>query len=54
MNEIFLATKFGMILNEPLPDNRRMYGDPGYAMKRLEESFAPLGIHHVDRWYLHW
>ncbi|RPD52412.1 Aldo/keto reductase [Lentinus tigrinus ALCF2SS1-7] len=39
-NEIFLATKFGMIRGQPLPDGRH-------------ESLAKLGVDYVDLWYYH-
>ena len=52
-DEIFLATKFGMILGQPLPDGRRVCGDPEYAVKKLEESLEKLGVDSVDLWYLH-
>ncbi|KAM5537599.1 hypothetical protein V8D89_008677 [Ganoderma adspersum] len=52
-HEIFLATKFGMVLGEPLPDGRRVCGDSEYAVKKLDESLAKLGVDHVDLWYLH-
>ena len=52
-DEIFLATKFGFVLGEPLPDGRRICGDPEYASKALERSLARLGVDHVDLWYLH-
>ncbi|KAI0747134.1 Aldo/keto reductase [Daedaleopsis nitida] len=53
-NEIFLATKFGFVLGgEPLPDGRRICGDPEYVPKALERSLARLGVEHLDLWYLH-
>ncbi|PIL23274.1 transporter [Ganoderma sinense ZZ0214-1] len=52
-SEVFRVTKFGMILGEPLPDGRRVCGDPEEAVKKLDESLAKLGVDHVDLWCLH-
>ena len=52
-NEIFLATKFGMALNGPLPDGRHVCGDPEYAAASIDRSLKLLQTDHVDLWYLH-
>ena len=52
-NDIFLATKFGMALNGPLPDGRHVCGDPEYAAASIDRSLKLLQTDHVDLWYLH-
>ena len=52
-DKIFLATKFGMIMGQPLPDGRRVCGDPEHAVKKLDESLSKLGVDYVDLWYYH-
>ncbi|OJT04805.1 Aldo-keto reductase yakc [NADP(+)] [Trametes pubescens] len=47
-NEIFLATKFGIV-----PGPRTIDGTPEYAVKALDASLKRLGTDHVDLWYLH-
>ncbi|OSD02680.1 Aldo/keto reductase [Trametes coccinea BRFM310] len=48
-NEIFLATKFGIVTD---PD-RAVNGTPEYAVQALDASLKRLGTDHVDLWYLH-
>ena len=38
---------------EPLPDGRRVCGDPEYAAKAIDRSLKLLQTDHVDLWYLH-
>ena len=52
-NEIFLATKFGFVLGDPLPDGRRICGDPEYAKQAIDRSLEKLGVEYVDLWYYH-
>ncbi|KAI0698887.1 NADP-dependent oxidoreductase domain-containing protein [Cytidiella melzeri] len=49
-NEIFLATKFGVVF-----ENGRagVNGSPEYCKAQIEKSLARLGVDHVDLYYLH-
>ncbi|KAJ3553625.1 hypothetical protein NM688_g3509 [Phlebia brevispora] len=49
-NEIFLATKFGMTLDNP---NKPVRADPGYAKECIEKSLNRLGVDYVDLYYIH-
>lgn len=51
-NEIFIATKFGFVI-EPKEDGRTTCGDPEYAAKAIDRSLNSLGVDYIDLWYLH-
>ncbi|EIN13063.1 Aldo/keto reductase [Punctularia strigosozonata HHB-11173 SS5] len=48
--DIFLATKFGIVRDEP---GRIVNGTPEYAKKAIEKSLKRLGVDYVDLYYLH-
>ena len=52
-NEIFVATKFGTVLEGPLPDGRIVCGDPEYVAKAIDRSLQRLKTDYIDLWYLH-
>ncbi|KAF8998393.1 NADP-dependent oxidoreductase domain-containing protein [Cyathus striatus] len=47
--KIFLATKFGFVLNSP----RIINGDPEYVKQAAEESLKKLGVDQIDLYYFH-
>ncbi|KII86674.1 hypothetical protein PLICRDRAFT_43317 [Plicaturopsis crispa FD-325 SS-3] len=48
-NEIFLATKFGMVMSK----DRLINGDADYVHAAFAKSLATLGVDSVDLYYLH-
>ncbi|KAH9901325.1 Aldo/keto reductase [Cubamyces lactineus] len=52
-DEIFLATKFGIVGESGSGHDRTINGTPEYAVQALEASLKRLGTDHVDLWYLH-
>ncbi|KAI0036424.1 Aldo/keto reductase [Vararia minispora EC-137] len=48
-NEIFLATKFGIVRKA----NRAVNGEPEYVKAAVERSLKRLGVDYVDLYYLH-
>ena len=48
-NEIFLATKFGLVFQ---PD-RLVNGSPEYMRERFDRSLKRLGVDYIDLYYLH-
>ena len=53
-NEIFLATKFGFVLDrDVIKDGPAINGTPEYVHKALERSLKRLGVGNIDLWYCH-
>ncbi|PSR72170.1 hypothetical protein PHLCEN_2v11962 [Hermanssonia centrifuga] len=48
-NDIFLATKFGMVFEE----GKSVDGSPEYVNYSINKSLQRLGVDHVDLYYLH-
>ncbi|MFG1626659.1 aldo/keto reductase [Kribbella sp. NPDC049227] len=52
-DEVFLATKFGIVGN-PLTDARRgVNGSPEYVRSSIDASLSRLGVDHVELYYQH-
>ncbi|MER6382576.1 aldo/keto reductase [Streptomyces sp. NPDC001250] len=51
-NEVFLATKFGVVRSEDRRA-RRVDSTPAYAKRACEASLRRLGVDHLDLYYLH-
>ena len=49
-DEIFLATKFGLVRGEP---NRFVKANPEYVHEAFNKSLSRLGVDRVDLYYLH-
>ncbi|KAI0664869.1 Aldo/keto reductase [Cubamyces menziesii] len=52
-DEIFLATKFGIVGESESDPGRTINGTPEYAVQALEASLKRLGTDYIDLWYLH-
>ncbi|MEV5874733.1 aldo/keto reductase [Streptomyces sp. NPDC052101] len=52
-DEVFLATKFGVVHSEANPRARRVDSTPGYARCACEASLRRLGVDHIDLFHLH-
>jgi len=52
-NEVFLATKFGIMRDPADPSVRGFNGRPEYVRKSCEASLMRLGVDHIDLYYLH-
>ncbi|KAI0348126.1 Aldo/keto reductase [Trametopsis cervina] len=50
-NEIFLATKFGIVMGDGKPTT--VNGSPEYCNAQIETSLQRLGVDYVDLFYLH-
>lgn len=51
--DVFLATKFGIVLNPDDPAARGVNGSPDYVRASCEGSLKRLGVDHIDLYYLH-
>jgi aryl-alcohol dehydrogenase-like predicted oxidoreductase len=51
--EVFLATKFGIVRDPDDPTKRGIDGSPEYVRSRCEDSLRRLGTDHVDIYYQH-
>ncbi|MGC5015392.1 aldo/keto reductase [Streptosporangium sp. DT93] len=51
-DEVFLATKFGIVRSET-PPGRRIDGSPEYVRRAADASLRRLGTDHIDLYYLH-
>ncbi|KZP12029.1 Aldo/keto reductase, partial [Athelia psychrophila] len=49
-NDIFLATKFGFVFDNP---DKLINGSPEYAREALDRSLQKLGVDYIDLFYLH-
>jgi aryl-alcohol dehydrogenase-like predicted oxidoreductase len=52
-NEVFLATKFGIVRDPNNPSARGFNGSPEYVRASCEASLKRLGIDHIDLYYQH-
>jgi aryl-alcohol dehydrogenase-like predicted oxidoreductase len=52
-DQVFLATKFGIVRDPDDPTARGVDGRPEYARKAIEGSLKRLGVESVDLYYLH-
>jgi aryl-alcohol dehydrogenase-like predicted oxidoreductase len=52
-DQVFLATKFGIVRDPANPAARGIDGSPAYARGAIEGSLRRLGVDHVDLYYLH-
>ncbi|HTU32289.1 MAG TPA: aldo/keto reductase [Candidatus Acidoferrum sp.] len=52
-NEVFLATKFGIVRDPSQPNVRSVSGKPDYIRKSCEGSLRRLGIETIDLYYQH-
>jgi aryl-alcohol dehydrogenase-like predicted oxidoreductase len=52
-NEVFLATKFGIVRDPANPAIRGINGKPEYVRQACEGSLKRLGVGHIDLYYQH-
>jgi aryl-alcohol dehydrogenase-like predicted oxidoreductase len=52
-DNVFLATKFGIVRNEAEPTKRGISGKPDYVHRQCDASLARLGVDHIDLYYQH-
>jgi aryl-alcohol dehydrogenase-like predicted oxidoreductase len=52
-DEVFLATKFGVVRNPEDPQARGVNGTPDYVRSSVEGSLRRLGVDHIDLYYQH-
>ncbi len=52
-DDVFLATKFGIVRNPADPTVRGINGKPDYVRSACEASLRRLGIDHIDLYYQH-
>jgi aryl-alcohol dehydrogenase-like predicted oxidoreductase len=52
-DELFIATKFGIVRDPANPQERGINGKPDYIRKSCEGSLKRLGIEHIDLYYQH-
>jgi aryl-alcohol dehydrogenase-like predicted oxidoreductase len=52
-DEVFLATKFGIVRDEHDPSKRAINGRPDYVRAACDASLARLGTDHIDLYYQH-
>ncbi|MBO1271277.1 aldo/keto reductase [Shewanella sp. 4t3-1-2LB] len=51
--QIFLATKFGIVRDAANPRKRGVCGRPEYVKQAVEDSLKRLGTEHIDLYYQH-
>ncbi|MDR3387418.1 MAG: aldo/keto reductase [Rudaea sp.] len=51
--EVFLATKFGIVVDPAQPQVRSINGRPEYVKSACEASLKRLGVDHIDLYYQH-
>jgi aryl-alcohol dehydrogenase-like predicted oxidoreductase len=51
--QIFLATKFGIVRDAADPRKRGVCGRPEYVKQAVEDSLQRLGTEHIDLYYQH-
>jgi aryl-alcohol dehydrogenase-like predicted oxidoreductase len=52
-DEVFLATKFGIVRDPANPAARGINGKPDYVRSACEASLRRLGVDHIDLYYQH-
>ena len=52
-NEVFLATKFGIVRDANDPSKRGVNGRPDYVRAACDASLKRLGVDHIDLYYQH-
>jgi aryl-alcohol dehydrogenase-like predicted oxidoreductase len=52
-DQVFLATKFGIVFNPEQPQARGVNGRPEYVRSSIEGSLKRLGTDHIDLYYQH-
>jgi aryl-alcohol dehydrogenase-like predicted oxidoreductase len=52
-DEVFLATKFGIVLDPQDPVARGVNGSPEYVRSSIDGSLKRLGVDHVELYYQH-
>ena len=52
-DEVFLATKFGIVRDPNDPSKRRISGRPDYVRSACDASLKRLGVDHIDLYYQH-
>jgi aryl-alcohol dehydrogenase-like predicted oxidoreductase len=52
-DQVFLATKFGIVRDPDDPRRRGVDGSPAYIRKACEGSLQRLGVDHIDLYYQH-
>ena len=52
-DEVFLATKFGILFDPDNPQVRGVNGRPAYVRASCEASLKRLGVEHIDLFYQH-
>src|SRR5271165_6257660 len=52
-DQVFLATKFGIVRDPANPAARGINGSPEYIRKSIEGSLQRLEVDHVDLYYQH-
>ena len=52
-NEVFLATKFGIVRDADDPSKRGVNGRPDYVHAACDASLKRLGVDHIDLYYQH-
>jgi len=52
-DQVFLATKFGIVRDPKDPTRRGIDGSPAYVRRACEGSLARLGVDVIDLYYLH-
>jgi len=52
-DQVFLATKFGIVRDPKDPTRRGIDGSPAYVRRACEASLSRLGVDAIDLYYLH-
>jgi len=52
-NQVFIATKFGIVRDPASPQSRGVNGTPEYVQKSVEGSLRRLGVDTIDLYYQH-
>ncbi|ACY14873.1 aldo/keto reductase [Haliangium ochraceum] len=52
-DQVFLATKFGIVFDPERPRERSIDGSPAYLRNACDASLQRLGVDHIDLYYQH-